>query len=310
MFAGIVLSVINGLGGQYNALEGLLINALIIFCIYTYNKEYFEYNFLIGIMCGLILNLVIGVMEIHINGFHVVSNFTEYYLRLFRNKAVGFQVNGNDYCAMLIAYIIGVLYIQEKLKIQKRIVKLLIYASLGVSVYVIIRNFSRAAIVCLFIIGAYLLIYKMFGKHRWQLILIFLLIVGSIALYATGGLETRFSAFMDVNSDTIRLQIYSNTWEFIKDHYFLGVGAGNTTRLMGASPHNLILELLSDYGIFVTILITGNILRLLSYRAEKDTGNGYHLIMLFGICFLLSGFSVSSLFRNRICWVFLSLIHI
>lgn len=304
VLSGIVLSIIFGTGGDYRGLESLIINALIIFCIYTYSKDNFDLNFLIGVMCGLILNLVIGVMEIHIDGFHVVSNFTDYYIRLFRNKAVGFQVNANDYCAMLIVYTVGLLYLMDKLKIQSKLAKMLIYVLLIASVYVAIRDFSRAAIICLIIIAAYLIVYKIFGKHRWQMVSVFLLIIGLFALYLTNGIETRFAAFVDVNSDTIRLKTYADTWEFIKSHYFLGVGAGNTTRLMGVSPHNLIFELLSDYGIISAGLLSISFLRLLSYRTDKDDGNGYYLIMLFGICFLLSGFSVSSLLRNRMCWVF------
>ncbi len=300
---GLVVSLIHGVGGDYRSIQGLLIDALIIYTIYTYDKDNFDQSVLIGLLCGLFLNIAIGIMEIHINGFHVVTNFNEYYTRIFRNKAVGFQVNANDYCAMMVSYIIGLLYLRRKIIIHNRFFNFIIFGSIGFSVYIIIMDFSRAAIISLFIMIAYILVYKIFGKEKWRIFSIFLLIIGALALYFTNGIESRFSALMDANSDAMRLKTYADTWTFIKNHYFLGVGAGNTTRLLGVSPHNLLFEILSDYGILAAVPVLFIILKLINYQYDKDDGNGYYLIALFGICFLLAGFSVSSLMRNRICWV-------
>ena len=300
---GLVVSLIHGVGGDYRSILGLLIDALIIYTIYTYDKDGFDQSVFIGLLCGLTLNIVIGIMEIHINGFHVVQNFTEYYTRIFRNKAVGFQVNANDYCAMMVSYIIGLLYLRRKTNIQNRFLNLIIFGSIGFSVYIIIMDSSRAAIISLVIITAYILVYKIFGKEKWRMISIFLIIIGALVLCFANGIESRFSALMDVNSDALRLKIYADTWTFIKSNYFLGVGAGNTTRLLGVSPHNLLFEIISDYGILVAVPVLFTILKLINYQSDKDEGDGYYLIALFGICFLLAGFSVSSLMRNRICWV-------
>lgn len=300
---GFALSLVYGTGGDYKAIEGLLINFLILILFYSRTGEDFELSMLVGLVCAFLLNISIGVMEIRKEGFHVVQNFSDAYLRMFAQKAVGFQVNANDYCAMLVITIIGIIYLSKKLEIRKKPVNYLFLAMHAVGIYIIFVDFSRAAIISLLIIAVYIGVYKLFGKRRWKMITLFILLLAVLAILATNGFEESFSAFMDKKSDTQRLGIYSETWSFIKNHYFLGVGIGNTTRITGSSPHNLIFEILSDYGFIIAIPFSIYLIRLINYKTDNDNGKGYHLIALFGICFLLAGFSVSSLLRNRICWV-------
>lgn len=142
---------------------------------------------------------------------------------------------------------------------------------------------------CAAIIVATIFYYKenfaaiLSGKLRPLLplvwIVFFVIVITSFAIGSTGEPLAfwRFSVLFKAGDSSKRLFLFSNAIDlFVSSlrNLFIGAGMGYFPIYIGANspgwyPHNIILELLSEYGILGTMLFLSPVFYILSYRKSK-----------------------------------------
>ncbi len=122
-------------------------------------------------------------------------------------------------------------------------------------------------------------------------------------------------------SDAIRKHLTLNGLYFLKNSHFLGVGAGGYATLIQRgegkydvgtvdSPHSLIIEMVSQYGVLITLFfICLLIYPFIFLFNEFRRKNRNHLILTaLLVCFVIMGNSNSTSFPLPIIWVNFTLI--
>lgn len=158
------------------------------------------------------------------------------------------------FCLPFVLY--TVLYAREQ---WKRLLGLAVWAILA---YIILRNASRGAMLCLLVSGM-LFAYYYFrsGRHR-----ILMLLAGSVvALVGIFVLASQFEFLAERltsqgGHDTGRVENIVVGLQALLDSYLFGIGVGNYSVVLGKeygiaipAPHNLLLEVIVIYGVIIFI---------------------------------------------------------
>jgi len=146
----------------------------------------------------------------------------------------------------------------------KTIKSLSIWIILMLCALVILTNGSRGSFICLTIALLVFLFYSRRQKvDNWGLSFFITSVLISVAYF---GQKIFFLIILraqelGLTKDTSRTDILSAGLQKLKEHYFLGVGAGNFqinlkyfNKLLTVAPHNLLFEVLVQYGPLITIL--------------------------------------------------------
>ena len=168
-------------------------------------------------------------------------------------SAVTFE-NPNEYNTAIVFFLpyifMGVLMCNTKKQF------LIAMGVLLLSILIPIVNASRGALLCIGIDTIFFL-YFLNKKYRYShrnSVYLFLLILFSILFFYSDTIFYQFSLRMEDSAlleDTGRMKMISNAMSMLYFSDFLGKGPLAFQLAYGLSPHNLFMELLTNYGIFV-----------------------------------------------------------
>lgn len=189
---------------------------------------------------------------------------------------------------------------------------------LFVTVFIVVANSSRGAFLCF---GAVILIflycYAHIGKHRVSLFSF--LIIGFIAfVYSVYEIFFLILERFDTQGlgDYGRIEnIICGTDAFLKSG-MMGIGIGNYSVVLGrdyhvafTAPHNLLLEVLVLFGIFVFLGVLGMFFRLFLFARRGARFNKY-MFMLFFTCLVCAGVVDSNYVMKATTWVFVASFYV
>ncbi len=275
--------------------------------------------------------ILVGLFEI-ITGKHLGSScfcdpnyihtLTKMYGSVNRYQATGFQYGTNDYCSFLI-FFVPVFFLKRKGKI-------LDYFMIGAVAVICAINSSTLCMLTL-ILGMFFFFIKK-EKTKWQTLLQILAII--VVLCMGQGVFRYFSDNVFSLSADLKNHLnnyyagggssYSRVWTYIgsftiaKKTFFAGLGPANFTPYVTANPmkgmllnpHNLWLEILTQYGIvifgFYTILLGTFFYK--SGKIFRESGaQEALLIQVMVIAYIIAGIVPSTFISYLYQWVLLGL---
>ncbi|MDG5499221.1 O-antigen ligase family protein [Marinobacter sp. BGYM27] len=153
-------------------------------------------------------------------------------------------------------------------------------------------------------------------------ILVFLLLRGSVAWYLGTSLWGQGSMSFARSSSSGRLDLWADAWNHFLQHPWLGNGPGAfacfTSELV-ATPHNLIFQLLSEWGVFITLLsLTLASLMFVALVRHLRAGNQASplefsllatLVATVAAC-MMEGMIIGPLQQMLVVWVFGWALHV
>lgn len=231
---------------------------------------------------GLAFTLIFAVYELG-SGNHFESSDSERILGgsdLYVPFASVFFGNYNNYCAYIcLAFPMGlwVLYDTDSAKAKCGVFFILLLAALIVTV-----NTSRAAmiLIALYVAAFSLRNFKFRFRHIFWIIGICIILYTALNNELLGTLvKYRMSNFLGEGDEStrLRLSVFMAGVDMVVQTYGFGVGAGGfTTEILASKyyedlvdPHNLIIELTSQYGIF-SFLFFLNWLSMIYRQATRN----------------------------------------
>jgi teichuronic acid biosynthesis protein TuaE len=181
--------------------------------------------------------------------------------------------------------------------------------------YIIITNGSRGGFLCI-LIGLVYFIFKYFKFGSSSKMNIFIFVCITILLIIKYSNSIFFLLFYRIESagfkDESRNEIYENGIEMLLDYNLLGVGSGNFQTVMNknfiietAAAHNLFLEILVQYGIFIFIGFIILLIRIFNRNKHVDKFSNY--IVLLGLYTFPIAVIINSNYLDVVnTWVYLS----
>ena len=225
--------------------------------------------------------------------------------------------NLNGYNTMLMYILPFSLYLLSF--IQNRFMKILLWSTMLLLIYIIIMNGSRGAFLCMFIVFSTYLFLGADRKRRW----IILTVVSIVVVYASityfdeifGLIMGRFEE--QGFSDDGRSQIIRYSLESLLRTGLIGTGAGSFITTMALkynldnpAPHNLFLEVLMQYGIVIFVLFVFFFVKLyLFQRRTIDPLARFVILSSLLMTPILTTIDSSYLLGTGI-WVFLASLYI
>ncbi|MCF7813682.1 MAG: O-antigen ligase family protein [Candidatus Cloacimonetes bacterium] len=288
-------------------------------------KNFFDYiRFFFTLV--IILYLAISIWEMLTWNHLPNSRFVK--MQVFTFKPTAVFSNENDNASILMLYFpIGLFYLKRSKNI---IVKFVSIAMMFLSLFIIILNGARLAILTIFLI---LPLYWLFftGKLTKILTIIFLILALLIVSFywtdhyylAKDYIEFQFSTLstetQNVLSSSIevRIELMNKSFDALIKTWGFGVGSGNFDFFMNPvksiktggiiKNHNLFLEILSNNGIilavtFIYLIVSSGIFYLKMVFKKSELGLHYLLMILF---FIASSIIPSSIMGYHIFWIML-----
>ena len=257
---------------------------------------------------AIVFTCIVCVFEL-ITGIHIIRT-DEYYTRMGTGNSFGFQVNVNDNASLLVMSLFAPLYFFKRRKVLNIMVLLL----LG---YLIVRIGSRLAILSALggLIVAMMTSVTALVDRKGNRFLTISLFFGGLAAIVLLIATLDSQKFLSVISDTgnyandmariVFMQRALNRTNLLG--YLVGNGAGVTQMKVGYSIHSMFVEILCDYGIFVTAWFASFPIKLLlSFNKSIKTSSKMYLVS-FALCYVMISFCSSSMLRIRGIWVLFSL---
>jgi len=323
---------------KYSYNIGLLFLVFVIFqySINTPTKFYKILNFMV-----LVLTLInfIGIWEI-MTGNHILANYLENpaRARMLRFTPGGFFMNPNDnamYVLQILPFSLINFYNEKNYKI-----KYLSRLNIFLSPIIIAATGSRTMfILCIIMLFLFALPnLKKKSIRRIFTLSIILLIITTISIniplvnktISKATDEVRISNLMqsiyeEGGSGNIRVNLTLNSIKMMINSYGFGVGAGNHRVLMYeyssnyyytgtvAAAHNLLAEILADYGIFVFALFVFSILKsikILNIKRKNYTVRNQkiaYILLISNVIFVIAAIGSSSIIQIPALWIMLAL---
>lgn len=314
---GFILMVLSPYRDLHKGLVELLslFNGLLcIFLLGRWTDNINDFDWIIRIIYVICFYLIgLGIFEI-ITGYHL-------YMSEFNDKAVSSRIQYmkgatgifygvNDFSAFLSSFLPVFLY-----KNRKKIFNIM--AIVGI----LFINYMNDANICTIALFTGLLFYIVFfrkigvkEKKLLKLIVFFLLffVLVFLVLYMNQ-LSNHVSFFYTLKTQVenisksqgslwTRLTIYKDSLKAAYDTYFLGIGPFSFTNYFMkypsmsrlVNPHNMYLEILVEYGIFIAVGVVYLLIRLvvLFVKKIKQCGNKNERRKLICICEMLIIYSI------------------
>ncbi|MEH7119241.1 O-antigen ligase family protein, partial [Neobacillus vireti] len=208
------------------------------------------------------------------------------------------SILNTDYVAMRISYgllpsCLGLIYLAFNKKYSNKVELLLYFLLLLTAFKFLIFSGSRGAVFSIFVYLYVLIINKLktrATKITFSFIVIILIYyfvfyldkiilqVNNFLLIYNIDIEWLDRSIRQMDSDagllSNRDQLYEGAVKLISEHPIFGIGIGNFDSIYGIYPHNLVLELMVEFGlvgtiIFIFIIIMGYIKSLKSNKNIK-----------------------------------------
>lgn len=186
------------------------------------------------------------------------------------------------------------------------------------TMFIIVFNSSRGALLCLFVLlTVYSYCYLHIGKHK----ILFAIFVSIIVCIAAYFLIDMFALIFDrfdtqgLEDDGRSENIYKGIDAFM-DSYGLGIGIGNYDPIMSniyrvriPAPHNLYLEILTIYGGLVFCGFIGMVLRIIK-TAFRCGSYGHYAFYLCVTSLFFAGIIDSSYIMKAQTWLYLASLYV
>lgn len=330
----------NRLAGVYNIYYLFTGLALISFTFLCFKSEK-DINIVLVVLILIYLSLLaVGIWE-YKTGEHLKTAG-----ELFDKKGYptprGVFKNPNDFATYLVLYL-PLLYVAARYCLSRFLtapLTLILTASLGIGVFLVVNTGSRANMLALpFLAATALTIYLIQG--RWKafrnVIVVFsVFLLGYLLLVETNPQFAYWSkrqyriAKHHLSSlqymggeETARKVLINNGLKELKEHAYMGVGAGNIEEHMKKyltddfrllALHNWWLEILVSYGVFIFVLYLAFYFKLLHdlfLAAHKDRSGPVKLLaestLISLVGFSIACISSSNLIFSRSMWIVFAL---
>ena len=284
-------------------------STLISFYIIFINSAAIFFIFPFFLFCVTFFEIVYLIDDLFLLGFNFNTRFS--------GSGSFSNINISSFSLLFKIPFIVLLFDQTKSKLLKPLIVIVLF----LSVFFILAQASRAAIIILigflFFYFAYLLINKLFKFQVVILFISFLLFSGISSFQSNDNLiisrlESVSSNFADDSSITYRLNLYKGAISSFFDHPFLGVGGGNY-KLTSISyskdyingyvipyhTHNDFLEILTELGVFGFVIYSSIFIILFFYlfKIILDSSSHFNVWISFTSLLSLSSFFIDSLFN-------------
>lgn len=298
--------------------------ALLLLCFTSIGTNWFA-SFIVGWPLAVFFTSVVALGEL-LTGNHLKNDFVSN-TSFVGDVILSTFANPNNYGAFLALAMAVCLTGSTMTSMFGRGTRRFMFAAIGTALVMLPLTASRFAVLG---VVAGTLTFAVLGlrSRRGQRFVLALVVLsvpaGLVLLRASPKLVEKFSAIAAQrtgtgNSTSIRENLIANGWDFFIETRGLGVGAAGyeprilsgdfTHPLFGraSNPHNLWIELLSEYGL-VGIAAVGLIL-MLSLRAaaplRHPTRFGASYIAMF-MTYLIAAMTASSYVNDTVSWTFFS----
>jgi teichuronic acid biosynthesis protein TuaE len=262
-----------------------------------------------GIIVGLIINLFVAFWEIKTNS-HIML-LTPDYERWFYSIPITFFSNANDLSTFLFFSVV-ILTIELILAKSKRY-KLFLILLLVTTTYIIVETKSRGGINGIIIYFSMYLMLRLFSKiikQKRDMLLLFSLLMFFLS---TVMLLLAINSYFIINSFSSaldeRLHLWSKSFQLFVSSYFMGIGPGQNLIKMDGNVHFFLLEILSEYGIFIILGLMIVFLKLLKLIYPFINSKLNSLIASFVIAFIPISISSSSITKIYPVWIVVGIIY-
>ena len=264
-----------------------------------------------GWLVAVIMTLFVGLWEIMTDHHLAIAREVEYSALgeiIQRAQASVLFYNPNTYSLFLVMafpFLIYRLIIGDK--------KWLTLTALLLSSFIVIKNASRGAIICVGIMVVMALaFFLMRKKYRWHAIFSALVLAGLMFFFG----HDLFSVFlfrMETHGmqDGARFEIWAGAWDVFLKSRGLGVGAGSMTAVLGALnsygigyAHCFLLEALVEGGVVLAALTFGFIYGLFKAALSKPEKNVRLVVYMALITFPIYSIINSEYLRPAFIWCF------
>ncbi len=258
----------------------------------SYNDEKVRVSLIRGIICGLCANMLVAVWELQ-TGRHVMS-LTSDYLRRFANVPLGFYVNTNDLAIVLIFFLVAVTvsYIYNR---PNNHLKLAVVGLIIGGCFIVFSTgslISRATIISLILFSYLFYQFKKRRKNGFIILIITTFFLLIVLIVDNGNVFNVLSIRIDDPAFTLRGDLWSKTLDVFKSTYCIGIGPGQNSVVGVGSVHNLLLEIVSEYGFIIGFIFS--ILYALIFRTIIGLNNSLITNIGFSLCLLMIPMSICS----------------
>lgn len=323
---------------SYNIGLLLLLFLVVQYLVDSESKFYKIANFMVFILA--IVNLI-GVWEI-VTGNHIMPNYLDnpVRLRLLKYTPGGFFMNPNDNAT----YIFQLLpFSMLSISNANKKVRLFAKINMVLSPVIIAATGSRTILILFFAILIPFILKRVSKISIKRTLITFISLTIILIIFVKVPIvndaisnalsEIRITKLLtsvkeEGESGNVRINLTLNSIRMMIDTYGFGVGAGNHRVLMPdyssnyyytgsvSVAHNLLAELLADYGIFIFILFIFSVIKSIKilkliYRngPEKNQKTTY-ILMVANIIFVVAAIGSSSIIQIPTLWILLALTNV
>lgn len=283
----------------YDVGEGMILHALnviiTIFLLSNANSQKNILRYINTVALMMVICCMISIWELR-TGQHIVEiTYWEKYNKL----PFATFYNQNDFCTFLCLGIV-LLTIGYKLN-DVKMSKVAYLFVLILSAYIAFKTESRASYICLILFFVLIIWYRLSQYLLKQNVFVSSIFLGLgviILIGCLGGVSKLLGMF-----DTNRLIIYSQALDIIGENFIFGYGPSMLAEHLGNAPHNLYIQMLGDYGLFVTSTFTYFTLVFFLKTASKWKNKYYSILSSFAVMLPIIGCSSSNIQRIRLFWM-------
>lgn len=262
-----------------------------------------------GLIVGMICNLLIATWEVS-TGNHIVP-LTEAYIRRFKYKPLGFFANTNDFSIVILSIAIVLIcwFVQRK---RSKVKSVLFLTLVLFSIYILIYANSTTCIILMpfMVVLSGLFYLNRKNDKKWFLTTIIGLTT-VLFVILLGGLDiviSRYFGEVDFTTISGRSSIWNAAMQAFFQSKWIGIGPGQSSVKAMGLAHNIVIELLTEYGIFVFILILISYGNILKHQLRKNSNLSSCIGKVFAIMVVPMSIATSSLTKLFPFWIAFALI--
>ena len=197
--------------------------------------------------------------------------------------------------------------------------KVLGFLLMGITALIIIANASRGAILCMVLmLATYVYAYYKTGRNRVLLLTVLFVGIGTLVYFFGELFVLILERFSDQGmSDDGRAENIVMGIRAFLDSYGLGIGIGNYGPIMGdvyrvefAAPHNLLLEVLVCFGLFIAIGFVGMFVHIFRICLRKGTQKNRSMLIFCAAALVFAGIIDSNYLMKATTWMFIASVYI
>lgn len=306
LYAGIIN---NETGWRYLLFAALNIYGYVIVIFYCSKSLRAQDAVAKGLFMGLLTNLLIATWEVSTGG-HIVP-LTSEYIRRFAYRPLGFFANTNDLSVVILGGLIALLvwFMQKR---RGKAKGLFFTAAAVYALYIIVTaNCTTCILLVPFIAFLTLLLYKNKDGGSIRLFAVIFATFLMLVFVLLGGIDIiagRYLGDVDFNTVSGRSEIWIEALKAFHQSNWLGIGPGQSGVKALGLAHNIAIELLSEYGIVIFVMIVCSYLNIIGYQMKKSGTISNSIGKVFTLMIVPLSIASSSITKLFPFWIAFALI--